>query len=83
MIKKAQKKRIKRIIGHRYVVLIQKELNEKNQFNKQGLPYSSSQITNVMNGKPHLIIENAIFSVVQKIIVEQEKIKVQRKAILK
>lgn len=65
MISKAKKKRIKKIIGHRYVGLIQTELNESNEFNKQGETYSSGHITNVMNGEPHNVIEEAIYRVVE------------------
>ena len=82
MISKSEKKRIKKIIGHRYVGPIQTELNERNEFNKQGETYSSGHITNVMNGEPHGIIEAAIFSVVQKSIAEKEELAKQRQALL-
>ena len=66
MITKSQKKSIKKILGNHYVLGIQKELNLLGERNKHGLEYSSSQITNVMNGKSHTLIESVIFSLVQK-----------------
>lgn len=72
MISKSEKQRIKKIIGHRYVGLIQTELNDSNEFNKQGETYSSGHITNVMNGEPHNIIEAAIYRVVKNKLEELE-----------
>ena len=65
MISKAEKKRIKKIIGHRYAGVIQDELNKSNELNKQNEAYSSGHITNVMNGEPHNVIEDAIYRVVE------------------
>jgi hypothetical protein len=83
MITKQQKKRIKKILGNHYVAVIQEELNSQEKFNKDGNPYSSSQITNVMNGQPHKVIEDSIFSATQKKIIANEKLKEERDAILK
>jgi len=66
MIGKSEKELIKKIIGHRYGNIIQAELKEMSQFNKQGETYSSGHINNVMNGEHHKIIEDAIWSVVKK-----------------
>lgn len=82
MITKPQKKRIKKILGNHYVSVIQEELRLNGMLNKSGNEYSSSQITNVMNGQAHTIIEDAIFSVTQKKIVEKEELEKQRKEIL-
>ncbi len=82
MITKSQKKRIKKILGNHYVSVIQEELNTLGERNKHGLHYSSSQITNVMNGQSHTLLESVIFSLVQKKIVEKEKLQEERNAIL-
>ena len=73
MITKEEKKSIKSIIGHRCSLAIQKELIDSKEFNTKGRIYSSSHITNVMNGEKHEIIEAAIYRVVQKRIVTQKK----------
>ena len=65
MISKTDKSRIKKIIGHRYAGVIQDELNKSNELNKQNEAYSSGHITNVMNGEPHNVIEDAIYRVVE------------------
>lgn len=78
MITKAEKRRIKKVIGHRYVNIIQDELNQCNQFNKSGEPYSASQITNVVNGVPHIVIEDAIYRVLRR----QIQITEERKMLL-
>jgi len=78
MITKSQRKSIKKIIGNHYVLSIQKELNLLGARNKHGLEYSSSQITNVMNGKSHALLESVVFSLVQKKL----KAKEERNAIL-
>jgi hypothetical protein len=83
MITKQQKRRIKKILGNHYVSVIQEELNSQEKVNKDGNPYSSSQIRNVMSGQPHEVIEEAIFSATQKEIIKKEKIKEERDAILK
>lgn len=66
MIIKEDKNIIKEIIGHRYAPIIQLELNDSKEFNKEGETYSRSQITNVMNGENHDVIEAAIYRVVEK-----------------
>ena len=63
MITKPEKQLIKSVIGGRYALIIQKELMECNEFNKNGVPYSTGHITNVMNGEKHEIIESAIYRV--------------------
>ena len=73
MIVTTDKERIKSIIGHRCAPLIQKELNDSGEFNKGGQSYSTSHITNVMNGEHHDIIEAAIYRVVDKRLALQQK----------
>ena len=73
MITKSDKQIIKGVIGGRYAPIIQKELIECNEFNKWGEPYSTKQITNVMNGEKHEIIEAAIYRVVKNRLEIQEK----------
>ncbi len=73
MITKSDKETIKDIIGHRYAPIIQDELNENKEFNKDGEAYSRSQITNVMNGERHDIIEAAIYRVVEFCLKQEER----------
>lgn len=80
MITPKEKVKLKKIIGNRYVHFIEEELKDK--VNLKGNPYSCGQIVNVMNGEPHIIIENAIFSVYSKLIVEYEELKEHRKRLL-
>lgn len=61
MITSTKKKEYKAVLGHRYVAPVLKELIAAKEYkNDKKEPYSSSQITNVMNGVPHNIIEGAI-----------------------
>lgn len=64
MINKTQKKQIKKVLGGHYVATVQSYLKEKNILNKNGAEHSASMITNVMNGTPHSIIEDAIYELV-------------------
>ena len=73
MINKTTKKSIKSIIGHRCAPIIQKELIDCNKYNKDGKPYSTGHITNVMNGEKHNIIEAAIYRVVERRLEIQRK----------
>jgi len=79
MINKTEKKRIKKHLGHRYVALIQAELNAKKELNSNNKPYHSAQIINVMNGVDHAIIEAAVYRAVEK----KKDLKTKRKKILK
>ncbi len=73
MINKSDKETIKRIIGHRYAPIIQKELIDKNEYNKNGKPYSTRHIANVMNSEKNEIIEAAIYRVIKKCLNIQKK----------
>ena len=73
MITKSDKQIIKSVIGNRYAPIIQKELMECNEFNKNGMPYSTGHITNIMNGEKHEIIEAAIYRVVKNRLEIREK----------
>jgi acid phosphatase family membrane protein YuiD len=68
MITKTAKKEIKQLLGHRYVEVIQGRLLKKGLLNNKKQIYSPSQITNVMNGVSHRIIEKIIWE-----LVEEEK----------
>ncbi len=83
MISKADKKRIKKIIGVRYVSNVKQRLREKELFNQHGKEHSASMITNVMNGKQHEVIEETIYEIV---VEKKEKLnvkKIEREALLK
>ena len=63
MITTAEKKKLKKILGHRYVADVQNCLRCRGIKNKDGEEHSASMIHNVMNGKPHEDIETAIYEV--------------------
>ena len=48
MIKKANKKRIKKVLGWRYTPAVKQYMDEKKLLNSKGEPYSTQMITNVM-----------------------------------
>ena len=73
MINKSDKQSIKRIIGNRYAPIIQNELIDCKEFNREGVPYSTGHIANVMNGENHEVIEAAIYRVVKKRLEIQTK----------
>ena len=79
MISKAQKKKIVKVLGFRYVSPIAAELEVQGITNTKGEPHSNSMITNVMNGLNHEDIERAIFSAVKK---KQQELQ-ERKELLK
>lgn len=83
MITKAQKKKLRKVIGTRYSKLIQAFLIEKNHFNKNGKPYSIAYISHVFNGRySDINIENAFFEVYNLIVNEQLKNVTKRQSIL-
>lgn len=66
MITEKQKLEIKSYLGHRYVSVVQDELNLTNERDLKNKPYSATIITNVMNGQPHEVIEAAIYRAVER-----------------
>ena len=73
MINKPHRDSRKSVIGHPYAALIQKELIDRNEFNKNGNVYSTRHIINVMNGEKHRIIEAAIYRVVRSHLKNPKK----------
>lgn len=62
MITPEEKEAIVKLLGYRYNPVIQAYMAKKNIHNSNGLLYSSSHITNVMNGRfGNNEIESAIF----------------------
>ena len=78
MISEQEQEGIKKILGHRYSKLIQAKLQKQGYCNSNKEPYSTAQIRNVMNGVPHIIIENAIWEVV----ADQKDINKKRQELL-
>jgi len=79
MITDIQKEEIKALIGHRYVSIVQDELNSKAEFDSKGKTYSTAMITNVMNGKPNAVIEDAIY----RVVAQKKALNKKREEILK
>ena len=78
MISEQQQEDIKKVLGHRYSKIVQKQLNIDGYVNSNNLPYSTEQIRNVMNGVPHAIIEEAIW----KCVSESKQKELQRQELL-
>ncbi len=78
MITEENKTEIKKLLGHRYVETIQSKLLKKGLLNRKKQIYSSAQITNVMNGVSHRIIEAVIF----ELVIEEKEILKQRQTLL-
>ena len=78
MITEEQKTEIKKLLGHRYVETIQSRLLKKGLLNRKKQIYSSAQITNVMNGVSHRVIESVIF----ELVAEEKEIIKNREALL-
>lgn len=66
MINRTEKEHIKELLGHRYVKHISDYLKAHNILNRNGGDFSQAQITNVMNGVSHPVIEEAIYQVVSQ-----------------
>lgn len=79
MITKIQKKQIIKIIGNRYVAGVQSYLRDRGIVNKNKQEHSATQITNVMNGKPHEVIEAAIYG----FVAQKKEELAKRKELLK
>tara|TARA_R110002167_G_scaffold364968_1_gene588377 strand:+ start:32411 stop:32692 length:282 start_codon:yes stop_codon:yes gene_type:complete len=82
MISKAERDSIKKVLGGHYSALVQEELFKKGIRNRNGLPHSKSQITNVMNGQPDTEIEAAIYEAVETKNKAEEAEKKRRERIL-
>lgn len=84
MISKDQKQSIKSLLGHRYVEAIRNRLDAKGLLNKKGESYSNTQITNVMNGVTHSVIEPVIWELVaekQKELENREELLNKKSAV--
>lgn len=75
MITEKEKKKIVKVLGHRYVAPVKRALRELNMFNAKGEEHSNSMVTNVMNGVAHEDIETAIYEAVKK---KKEELKARR-----
>lgn len=62
MIKKTERKRLKKLLGWNYTSAVLAILKNNNITNKKGNPFSASYITQVLNGKENNdAVEDAIF----------------------
>jgi hypothetical protein len=67
MISKTEKLKYKAILGHRYVAKITVVLNETNETDTSGKPYSSGMIRQVFNGfSENIVVESAIIEAVKR-----------------
>lgn len=74
MIHKAQRKKLKEVLGYHYTAKVLKILKEKNIVNNRGTPYGTSMIRNVFNGiNENKRIENAILELYTQHIETDEK----------
>ncbi len=70
MISKAERRKIKKVLGGHYTAAILEELHRLGVRNKYGLPHSATMIQTVMNGQPHREIERAILNAYEQKLAE-------------
>jgi len=74
MIHKAQRKKLKEVLGHQYTEKVLKILKEHKVTNRRGTAYGKSMIRNVFNGlNENIAIENAILELYTRSIEKTEK----------
>ena len=82
MITAIQRSKMKKVFKTGYSSDVQKLLEEKEIWNKKGLPFSNSYITHVFNGRnTNNDIEDAIIELYQKRLHEETMITLRRKEI--
>jgi len=75
MINTEQKEKIITVLGNHYSNVIIQHLNEKQIFNSDGKPFSTSGIRNIVNGlRSHLIVETEIANLLQYRLKQQSKL---------
>ena len=82
MITKAQRKELKKVLGHNYTKKVREILFKKGIRNRNGLPHTAVNIRVVMNGQEHEEIEAAIFEAYEKQQKKLEKEAARRAALL-
>ncbi|GGF25734.1 hypothetical protein [Flavobacterium limi] len=82
MITAAQRNKMKKVFKTGYSKEVKMLLEEKEIWNKKGLPFSNSYITHVFNGRnTNNDIEEAIIELYQKRLYEETEITLRRKEI--
>jgi hypothetical protein len=82
MITAKQRNKMKRVFKTGYSKEVKKLLEEKEIWNKKGLPFSNSYITHVFNGRnTNIDIEETIIELYQKRLYEETRITLRRKEI--
>ena len=80
MITNAQRSKMKKILGSKWIPDVIEKLNQENVLNKKGEEYTKAFISHVFNGKnEHHIIEDVIFDIYQEKKLKLSKMKVARK----
>ncbi len=84
MITAAQRNKMKKVFKTGYSKEVKKLLEEKEIWNKKGLPFSNSYVTHVFNGRnTNIDIEEAIIELYQKRLYEETRITLRRKEIFR
>lgn len=74
MIHKAQRKKLKEVLGHQYTEKVLNILKEHKVTNRRGTAYGKSMVRNVFNGlNENKAIENAILELYTRSIEKTEK----------
>jgi hypothetical protein len=82
MITAKQRNKMKKVFKTGYSKEVKKLLEEKEIWNKKGLPFSNSYITHVFNGRnTNIDIEETIIELYQKRLYEETRITLRRKEI--
>ncbi|MFB9109348.1 hypothetical protein [Flavobacterium gyeonganense] len=75
---------MKKVFKTGYSKEVKKLLEEKEIWNKKGLPFSNSYVTHVFNGRnTNIDIEEAIIELYQKRLYEETRITLRRKEIFR
>ena len=83
MIHKAQRKKLKEVLGHQYTEKVLKILKEHKVTNRRGTAYGKSMIRNVFNGlNENKAIEDAIMELCVRTLTESKKTFEERNQIL-
>lgn len=83
MILKTEKKKLKRLLGNKYIQDVLQDLETKGHFNKEGNPFTKAYISNVLNGtESNQNIEDSLYKVYEERKMQQTKKRAMRRKIL-
>lgn len=83
MITPEERKKLRKIIGFRWIARINQYFNKRGIVNRYNMPYTSNYLSRVFNGKiENENVESGIYDLMNKRLQEQEEEKQRRKGIM-